>query len=71
MGVQMCQIMEVVGQQVLDIKFILEINLGYFIMEWFNVEVQEDCFEDLVMIVFDQVVLFEGVILEDFFFYVK
>ena len=71
MGAQMRQIMEAAGQQVPDTKPTLEINPGHPIMERLNAEAQEDRFEDLAMIVFDQAALSEGATLEDPSSYVK
>ncbi len=71
MGAQMRQIMEAAGQHVPDSKPTLEINPNHPIMERLNAEVQEDRFEDLAHIVFDQAALSEGATLEDPSSYVK
>lgn len=71
MGAQMRQIMEAAGQAVPDSKPTLEINPKHPIMERLNSEVQEDRFEDLAAIVFDQAALSEGATLDDPSSYVK
>lgn len=71
MGVQMRQIMEAAGQAVPDSKPTMEINPGHPIMERLNAEVQEDRFNDLAKVVFDQAALSEGRVLQDPAAYVK
>ncbi|MCG8534361.1 MAG: molecular chaperone HtpG, partial [Pseudomonadales bacterium] len=71
MGVQMRQIMEAAGQAVPDSKPTMEINPGHPIMERLNAEVQEDRFNDLAKVVFDQAALSEGRALQDPAAYVK
>jgi molecular chaperone HtpG len=65
MGAQMRRIMEAAGQQVPDIKPILEINPKHPLLEKLDVESDEDRFADLASIIFDQANLAEGGSLED------
>lgn len=69
-GLQMCQIFEVSGQKVLDLKLIFEINLQYLLIEKLDVELDEDCFGELLYIFFDQVVLVVGDSFKDLGVYV-
>jgi len=71
MGAQMRQIMEAAGQKMPDSKPTMEINPSHPLMERLNGEVQEDRFEDLASIVFDQAALSEGRALDDPAEYVK
>jgi len=71
MGVQMRQIMEAAGQKLPDNKPTMEINPSHPLMERLNAEVQDDRFNDLAAIVFDQAALSEGRVLEDPAAYVK
>ena len=71
MGSQMRQIMEAAGQKMPDSKPTMEINPSHPLMERLNAEVQEDRFEDLAQIVFDQAALSEGRALDDPSAYVK
>ncbi len=71
MGVQMRQIMEAAGQSMPATKPTLEINPNHPIMERLNAEVQEDRFNDLAKVVFDQAALSEGRALDDPAAYVK
>ncbi|RLT98600.1 molecular chaperone HtpG [Ketobacter sp.] len=71
MGAQMRQIMEAAGQKMPDSKPTMEINPSHPLMERLNAEVQEDRFEDLAQIVFDQAALSEGRALDDPSAYVK
>lgn len=71
MGVQMRQIMEAAGQKLPDSKPTMEINPGHPLMERLNGEVQEDRFEELANVVFDQAALAEGRTLDDPAAYVK
>lgn len=70
LGLQMCQILEVSGQKVLDSKLVLEINLGYLLIVKFDVEVDGVCFDDFGWVLFDQVVLVVGDSLKDLGVYV-
>ena len=65
MGAQMRRIMESAGQEVPDSKPILEINPGHPLVTMLDAEPDEDRFEDLANIVFDQSQLAEGGQLED------
>jgi len=65
MGAQMRQIMEAAGQKMPESKPTLEINPGHPLMERLNSEVQEDRFEELAKVVFDQAALAEGRPLDD------
>jgi molecular chaperone HtpG len=71
MGAQMRQIMEAAGQKMPDSKPTMEINPTHPLMERLNAELQDDRFQDLAMIVFDQAALSEGRSLEDPSEYVK
>lgn len=71
MGVQMRQIMEAAGQKLPDNKPTMEINPSHPLMERLNAEVQDDRFNDLAAIVFDQAALSEGRVLDDPAAYVK
>ncbi|MBA54689.1 MAG: molecular chaperone HtpG [Pseudomonadales bacterium] len=71
MGAQMRQIMEAAGQKMPDSKPTMEINPTHPLMERLNGEVQEDRFEELAQIVFDQAALSEGRSLDDPAAYVK
>ena len=71
LGAQMRQIMEAAGQKMPDSKPTMEINPTHPLMERLNGEVQEDRFEELAQIVFDQAALSEGRALDDPAAYVK
>ncbi|MCK5791871.1 MAG: molecular chaperone HtpG [Alcanivorax sp.] len=71
MGAQMRQIMEAAGQKMPESKPTMEINPAHPLMERLNGELQEDRFEELAQIVFDQAALSEGRSLEDPAEYVK
>ena len=71
MGAQMRQIMEAAGQKMPDSKPTMEINPSHPLMERLNAELQEDRFEELAQIVFDQAALSEGRALDDPAAYVK
>jgi molecular chaperone HtpG len=71
MGAQMRQIMEAAGQKLPDSKPTLEINPSHPLMERLNAEVQDDRFNDLASVVFDQAALSEGRVLDDPAAYVK
>ena len=60
MGAQMRRIMEVTGQAVPDSKPHLEVNLTHPLVTRLDQEPDEDRFNDLVSIVFDQATLAEG-----------
>ena len=60
MGAQMRRIMEVTGQSVPDSKPHLEVNLTHPLVTRLDQEPDEDRFNDLVSIVFDQATLAEG-----------
>ena len=71
LGIQMRQIMEAAGQKMPDSKPTLEINPGHPLMERLSAEVQEDRFNDLANVVYDQAALTEGRGLDDPAAYVK
>lgn len=71
MGAQMRQIMEAAGQAVPGSKPTLEINPTHPIVEKLKDEIQEDRFNDLSLIIFEQATLAEGSNLEDPAGYVK
>lgn len=71
MGIQMRQIMEAAGQSVPGTKPTLEINPGHPLVEKLKDEIQEDRFNDLSLIIFEQAALAEGSDLEDPAAYVK
>ena len=60
MGVQMRRILKATGQAAPDSKPHLEVNLGHPLIAHLDREADEDRFEDLVWIVFDQASLAEG-----------
>lgn len=70
LGLQMCQILEVSGQKVLDSKFVFEFNFGYLLIGKFDQEVDVVCFDDFSCVLFDQVVLVVGDMLKDLVVYV-
>ena len=65
MGAQMRQIMEAAGQHVPDTKPVLEVNLSHTLVEKLNAEIQEDRFNELAMVIFDQARLAQGEQLDD------
>ncbi len=65
MGNQMRQIMKAAGQFVPESKPILEINPQHPLVERLKEEIQQDRFDELTKILFDQAVLAEGSQLED------
>ena len=65
MGAQMRRIMEAAGQDVPESKPILEVNPGHPLAQMLDQEPDEDRFEDLANIVFDQASLAEGGQLDD------
>ncbi|MES2664180.1 MAG: molecular chaperone HtpG [Pseudomonadota bacterium] len=71
MGAQMRQIMKAAGQDMPDPKPIFELNPTHPLIEQLNDLVQEDRFEQLVRILFDQAALLEGTQLKDPAAYVK
>lgn len=71
MGAQMRQIMEAAGQVVPGSKPTLEVNPTHPLVEKLKDEIQEDRFNDLSLIIFEQATLAEGSALEDPAGYVK
>lgn len=65
MGAQMRKIMEASGQAVPDVKPHFEINPGHPLVERLDKEQDEDRFDDLVEILFDQANLADGGQLDD------
>lgn len=65
MGAQMRQIMQAAGQSLPTSKPTLEINPQHPLIEKLTQEIQDDRFENLAMILFDQAVLSEGSQLSD------
>jgi molecular chaperone HtpG len=65
MGAQMRQIMQAAGQSLPASKPTLEINPQHPLIEKLTQEIQDDRFENLAMILFDQAVLSEGSQLSD------
>ena len=65
MGAQMRRIMEAAGQEVPESKPILEVNPAHPLAGMLDQEPDEDRFEDLANIVFDQARLAEGGQLDD------
>lgn len=61
--------LKVVGQVVLEFKFMLEINLDYLLVQCLKYE--EVCFDDWLYILYDQVLLVEGGVLVDLVSFVK
>ena len=64
-GIQMKEIMKAAGQAVPDSKPILEVNPSHPLVAQLEQEAQEDRFNDLAHIVYEQVSLAEGGHLED------
>ena len=60
MGLQMRKIMEAAGQKVPDTKPIFEINTSHPLVQKLDHETDEDRFNDLASILFDQASLAEG-----------
>jgi molecular chaperone HtpG len=71
MGIQMRQIMEAAGQSIPGSKPTLEVNPTHPLVEKLNGEIQEDRFNELSLIIFEQAALAEGSALEDPAGYVK
>ncbi len=71
LGPQMRQIMEASGQSLPASKPTLEINVKHPLIEKLDAEIQDDRFNDLASIVFDQAALAEGATLDDPASYVK
>ncbi len=71
MGAQMRKIMEAAGQALPDTKPIFELNPGHPLVEKLDAETDEDRFNDLVAILFDQASLAEGGQLDDPGTYIK
>ena len=65
MGSQMRRIMEAAGQEMPEAKPILEINPAHPLVEMLDQEPDEDRFESLANIIFDQATLVEGGQLDD------
>lgn len=65
MGIQMREIMKAAGQAVPESKPILEINPNHPLIEQMEKENQDDRFNDLSMVVFEQASLAEGGSLKD------
>ncbi len=65
MGAQMRQIMKAAGQELPESKPTLEVNPTHPLIERLKEEIQEDRFENLAFILFDQAALAEGSALED------
>ena len=59
-GVQMRRLLEATGQEAPDAKPHLEVNLEHPLIARLDAEADEDRFQDLVAIVFDQAALAEG-----------
>ena len=71
MGMQMRRILESAGQQVPGSKRIFEINPEHPLLAKLNDEPDEDRFNDLTMVIYDQAMLAEGSQLEEPASYVK
>lgn len=71
MGMQMRRILESAGQKVPGSKRIFEINPEHPLLEKLNDEPDEDRFNDLTMVIYDQAMLAEGSQLEEPATYVK
>ncbi|MCG8672823.1 MAG: molecular chaperone HtpG, partial [Pseudomonadales bacterium] len=71
MGAQMRQIMEAAGQAMPESKPTLEINPSHPIVEKLKDEIQEDRFNNLSLVIFEQATLAEGSPLDDPAGYVK
>src|SRR5690606_24320918 len=65
MGNQMRRIMEAAGQKVPESKPIFEINTTHPLVRKLDTEADEDRFNDLAVILFDQACLAEGRVLEN------
>ena len=65
MGAQMRQIMEAAGQSMPETKPTLEVNLSHPLIERLQEEAQEDRFQELSEILFDQATLAEGSAIKD------
>jgi molecular chaperone HtpG len=65
MGAQMRKIMEAAGQALPDFKPIFEINPEHPLVDKLDKEADEDRFNDLAAILFDQAKLAEGGHLDD------
>jgi molecular chaperone HtpG len=65
MGIQMREIMKAAGQAVPDTKPILEINPNHPLIEQLEKESQDDRFQDLASVIFEQASLAEGGSLKD------
>lgn len=65
MGAQMRQIMKAAGQELPDSKPSLEVNPNHPLIERLKDEIQDDRFDNLAFILFDQAALSEGTALED------
>jgi molecular chaperone HtpG len=65
MGAQMRQIMQAAGQAMPETKPVLEVNPEHPLIEKLRDEIQEDRFDNLASILFDQAALAEGTHLDD------
>lgn len=71
LGPQMRQIMEAAGQKMPASKPTLEINVDHPLLERLEKEIQQDRFDELAHVIFDQATLAEGSALEDPALYVR
>lgn len=71
LGPQMRQIMEAAGQKMPVSRPTLEINVDHPLVERLEKEIQQDRFDELAHIIFDQATLAEGSSLEDPALYVR
>lgn len=71
LGPQMRQIMEAAGQKMPATKPTLEINVEHPLVERLEKEIQQDRFDELAHVIFDQATLAEGSALEDPALYVR
>jgi len=71
LGPQMRQIMEAAGQKMPTSKPTLEVNVDHPLVERLEKEIQQDRFDELAHVIFDQATLAEGSTLEDPALYVR
>lgn len=71
LGPQMRQIMEAAGQKMPATKPTLEVNVDHPLVERLEKEIQQDRFDELAHVIFDQATLAEGSALEDPALYVR
>lgn len=71
LGPQMRQIMEAAGQKMPASKPTLEVNVDHPLVERLEKEIQQDRFDELAQVIFDQATLAEGSALEDPALYVR